>query len=469
MLQLNLLKAYRKHKKDKVILAPLSDKDEHPFVTIQLPIYNELYVVDRLLDNITKFDYPKDKYEIQVLDDSTDETAKHAAMKVEAFQKQGYNIYHLHRVNRTGFKAGALKEGMKTAKGEFIAIFDADFLPKPDFLKRSLPYFHDQRVGVVQSRWEHINEDYSLLTKLQAFQLNVHFTVEQAGRCEAGHFLQFNGTAGIWRTRAIEDAGGWHSDTLTEDLDLSYRAQMKGWKVKYVEDITCPAELPADMHSWKSQQFRWMKGGAENSRKLIPFILNSDLPLNTKFHACMHLMASSIFLIIFWAGLISVAVLYAMDDLNLKATFLGFCLLGTLSVMALFYEANNMTCWKEKPTALKLWRFMVLFPLFTALSMGLSLHNTIAVIQGWIGKKSAFIRTPKFNIQCMTDSIKGNNYLSQKINWTTWLEALIFLYFLFAIGLGFYLEYYSFLLFHILLMVGFGLNCIYSLLHLRAK
>jgi cellulose synthase/poly-beta-1,6-N-acetylglucosamine synthase-like glycosyltransferase len=469
MMQLNLLKAYRKHKRDKVILPPLKDGDDFPFVTIQLPIFNELYVVDRLLDNITKLDYPRDRFEIQVLDDSTDETVNHAAMKVQSYLNEGFNIYHIHRVNRQGFKAGALKEGMKTAKGEFIAIFDADFLPNPDFLKRSLPYFSEQNIGVVQTRWEHLNEDYSLLTKLQAFQLNVHFTVEQAGRCEAGHFLQFNGTAGIWRTRTIEEAGGWHSDTLTEDLDLSYRAQMKGWKIKYVEDITCPAELPAEMHGWKSQQFRWMKGGAENSRKLIPFILNSNLPLSTKFHACMHLMASGIFLIIFWVALISVPVLYAMDDLELKATFLGFCLLGTLSVMALFYEANNMMCWQEKSTSQKLLRFLFLFPAFTALSMGLSLHNSIAVIQGWIGKKSSFVRTPKFNIQSLKDTLKRNNYVIQKISWTTWIDALVCLYFVFAIALGIYIEYYSFILFHVLLMAGFGLNFIYTLIHLRVK
>jgi cellulose synthase/poly-beta-1,6-N-acetylglucosamine synthase-like glycosyltransferase len=332
-----------------------------------------------------------------------------------------------------------------------------------------MPYFNESNVGVVQTRWGHINEDYSLLTKLQAFQLNVHFTVEQAGRSEAGHFLQFNGTAGIWRTRAIEEAGGWHSDTLTEDLDLSYRAQMRGWKIKFVEDITCPAELPAEMQGWKSQQFRWMKGGAENSRKLIPFILHSNLPLATKFHACMHLMASGIFLIIFWVALISVPVLYAMDDLELKATFLGFCLLGTLSVMALFYEANNMMCWKEKDTKNKFWRFLYLFPAFTALSMGLSLHNSIAVIQGWAGKKSSFVRTPKFNILSVKDKLKNNTYSIHKINWTSWVDALICAYFIFAIGLGVYIEYYSFILFHTLLMVGFGINFIFTVRQLSLK
>ena len=246
---------------------------------------------------------------------------------------------------------------MKHAEGEFIAIFDADFLPEPDFLIKAMPYFHNDKIGVVQTRWEHLNEDYSLLTKLQAFQLNVHFTVEQAGRCAAGHFLQFNGTAGIWRRTAIDEAGGWHSDTLTEDLDLSYRAQLKGWKIQYVEDIICPAELPAEIYGLKSQQFRWMKGGAENTRKLLPTILKADLPASIKFHSAMHLMASGIFFIILWVGILSVPVLWAMDDLGLKATFMGFCLLGTLAVMSVFYEANVMMCWKEKGVTNRFCKF----------------------------------------------------------------------------------------------------------------
>ena len=469
LLQLNLLKAYRKQKKNKVLLPELKDSDYHPLVTIQLPIFNELYVIDRLLDNITKLDYPKDRMEIQVLDDSTDETKEHAKNKIAQYQALGFDIHHIHRTDRSGFKAGALKEGTKVCKGEFIAIFDADFLPEPDFLKKSMPYFNNPNIGVVQTRWEHINEDYSLLTKLQAFQLNVHFTVEQAGRCAAGHFLQFNGTAGIWRKTCIDEVGGWQSDTLTEDLDLSYRAQLKGWKIQYVEDIICPAELPAEMYGLKSQQFRWMKGGAENSRKLLPVILKSNLPLATKFHAFMHLVSSGIFLMIFWVALISVPVLYAMDDMELKATFLGFCLLGTLAVMSVFYEANNMMCWKEKNVKHRIWRFMTLFPTFMAISMGFSFHNSIAVLEGYFGKKSAFIRTPKFNLTTLKDKILQNRYLVQKITMKTWIEAFICLYFIFAIALAIYIEYYSFLLFHVLLMYGFGLNFYYSVRHLSFK
>lgn len=469
LMQLNLLKAYRRQKKNKQTLKPLQEGDHFPMVTVQLPLFNELFVVDRLLDNITSLVYPKDKLQIQVLDDSTDETIAHASAKVDFYKSKGFDIEYIHRTNREGFKAGALKEGMLKAKGEFIAIFDADFLPDSDFLLRALPHFTHEKVGVVQTRWAHLNEDYSLLTRLQAFQLNVHFTVEQAGRCEAGHFLQFNGTAGIWRKATIDDAGGWHSDTLTEDLDLSYRAQLKGWKINFVEDITCPAELPIEIYGYKSQQFRWMKGGAENSKKLLPVILKSDLPFKTKFFAGMHLLSSSIFLVIFWVAAISVPVLYAMDDLGLKATFLGFCLLGTLSMLAVFYEANVITCWKDQSLAKRLLNFAILFPVFMAVSMGLSFHNSIAVIQGFRGKKSSFVRTPKYSIISLRDTLKSNNYLIQKIDWKTWTEALICLYFIFAIGLAFRIDYYSFLMFHIMLMFGFGINFFYSLRHLSLK
>ncbi len=230
-----------------------------PKVTVQLPVYNELYVVERLIDDICELDYPKDRLDIQVLDDSTDETTAIIKNKCLHYQALGQDITHIHRTNRSGYKAGALKEGLEVAKGEFITIFDADFLPQPDFLKKCIPYFQNPKIGVVQTRWEHINENYSLLTMLQAFQLNVHFTIEQSGRQSGDHFLQFNGTAGTWRKTAILDAGGWHSDTLTEDLDLSFRAQLKGWVIYYLQEIGSPAELPAEMNGLKSQQHRiWL-------------------------------------------------------------------------------------------------------------------------------------------------------------------------------------------------------------------
>ena len=270
--QLNLVYIYRKAKKNKKIpsSAIISEDYEYPQVTIQLPVYNELYVVERLIDATAKFEWPADKLEIQVLDDSNDVTVEVIERKVKQWQEKGVDVQQIRRADRKGFKAGALQYGLSIAKGEFIAIFDADFVPQPDFLKNSVPHFEqDEKIGVVQTRWGHINEKYSMLTKLQAFGLNTHFFVEQNGRSQGGHFLNFNGTAGIWRKQCIEDAGGWKADTLTEDLDLSYRAQLKGWQIFYTPDIVALAELPAAMGAIKSQQYRWTKGAAETSKKVI--------------------------------------------------------------------------------------------------------------------------------------------------------------------------------------------------------
>jgi cellulose synthase/poly-beta-1,6-N-acetylglucosamine synthase-like glycosyltransferase len=273
LLQLNLLRHYLG--REKSAPAPPLNAETMPFVTIQLPLYNEPYVAERLIDNIVALDYPRDRFEVQILDDSTDSTTELCEKKAAFHRNQGVDIRVIHRTDRKGYKAGALAEGLLQARGEFVAIFDADFLPTPQFLQKTVPYFQEAKVGVVQTRWSHLNEDYSLFTKLQALQLNVHFTIEQMGRKAGHHFLQFNGTAGIWRKRAIDDAGGWKADTLTEDLDLSFRAQLNHWEIVYLEDIESPAELPVEMNGIKSQQFRWMKGGAENARRLAPMILKS--------------------------------------------------------------------------------------------------------------------------------------------------------------------------------------------------
>ena len=274
-----------------------SNTDEIPFVTIQLPVFNEIYVMERLLKNIVRIDYPKDKLEIQVLDDSTDESVDSTATLIKALQKEGFDIQHIQRTNRDGFKAGALKEGLVIAKGEYIAIFDADFLPQTDWLKRTIPFFKDEAVGVVQTRWGHINRNYSILTKIQAFALDAHFTLEQVGRSSKGHFINFNGTAGVWRKTCIIDAGNWEGDTLTEDLDLSYRAQLKDWKFKYLEHVETPAELPVAISAARSQQFRWNKGGAENFQKMMRRVLKSkNISAKTKLHSLLHLLNSTMFL-----------------------------------------------------------------------------------------------------------------------------------------------------------------------------
>ncbi|HPE82125.1 MAG TPA: glycosyltransferase family 2 protein, partial [Aequorivita sp.] len=280
----NYLTARKGHKNSPTF--DFSKEVEIPKVTIQLPVYNELYVMQRLLDNIAQIDYPKDKLEIQVLDDSTDESFAQTAQHIRELQKTGLDIQHITRKNREGFKAGALKEGLKIAKGEYIAIFDADFLPKKDWLKNTVPYFKDPEIGVVQTRWSHLNRDYSILTRVQAFALDAHFTLEQVGRNSKGHFINFNGTAGVWRKECILDAGNWEGDTLTEDLDLSYRAQLKMWKFKYLEEVETPAELPMVISAARSQQFRWNKGGAENFQKMAWRVFKShDVSFKTKLHS----------------------------------------------------------------------------------------------------------------------------------------------------------------------------------------
>ena len=273
--QLNLLFNYKsaKKKKDTSPKFNLKNNIEIPFVTVQLPVYNEMYVMERLLNNIVKLDYPVEKLEIQVLDDSTDQSVITTIAQIKELQKTGINIRHIRRTNRKGFKAGALKEGLEIAKGEFIAIFDADFLPQKNWLLETIPYFKNDKIGVVQTRWGHINRNYSTLTKIQAFALDANFTLEQVGRNTNGHFINFNGTAGVWRKKCILDAGNWEGDTLTEDLDLSYRAQLKKWKFKYLEHVKTPAELPVIISAARSQQFRWNKGGAENFQKMIKHIL----------------------------------------------------------------------------------------------------------------------------------------------------------------------------------------------------
>ena len=470
-LQFHLLYFYKKHhsREAKNPATPEELPDELPFITIQLPVFNEQYVVERLVDQIVKLDYPKDKYEIHLLDDSTDETIEISRKKVEEYKAKGFNIDLIHRTDRSGYKAGALKEAMHRAKGNFIAIFDAYFLPRTDFLKATIPYFNNPKTGLVQTRWEHINEGYSVLTRLQAMQLNVHFTVEQQGRKAGNCLLQFNGTAGVWRRSCIEDAGGWEADTLTEDLDLSYRAQLKGWDISYLEKFGSPAELPAEMNGLKSQQFRWMKGGAENARKLLPTVWKSDITTRKKLHATGHLMGSGVFICIFISAIISVPLLSVLQIVGIDIRFMGIFLLGLPAILAVYYVANVQAELEKQPFLKKLVKFIFLFPVFLALSMGLSLHNTIAVIQGYLGKQSPFVRTPKFNIKNIKDSFKKQKYLGRKISWTTLLEGFLSLYFLGGFLLGLYIDQNTFLIFHAMLMIGFGSICFYSVRHVSFK
>jgi len=467
--QLNLLYHYLKQAKHKAVLDTIPEHKDWPFVTVQLPIYNEMYVVDRLIDKICQFDYPKDKFEIQIIDDSTDETVDISKRKVAEYTAKGFDIKLVQRDNRIGYKAGALKHANEFAKGEYLAIFDADFLPRKDFLKATVPYFDDEKVGVVQTRWEHINQNYSLITKLQALQLNVHFTVEQSGRKAGNFLLQFNGTAGVWRKACIDDAGGWEADTLTEDLDLSYRAQMKGWEIKYLEKFGSPAELPAEMNGLKSQQFRWMKGGAENARKLLPTVWKSDMPFSKKLQATSHLLSSGVFMFILLAGLVSVPLVFLLETIVVDVKYFAVFLISMVCVISVYYVANVEAELNRKSYLKTLLKFVLLFPVFLSLSMGLSLHNTIAVLQGYRGKKSPFIRTPKFAIKNISDSFKKENYLAKKLPWTTIFEGILAIYFVGGIVAGMYLQNTTFIAFHSLLAFGFGTICFYSVRHYTIK
>jgi len=466
-MQLNLALAYSKQKKAPEIKSTTMNDSDLPFVTVQLPVYNELYVIERLLESVAKLDYPKEKLEIQLLDDSTDESFEIATKKVEELKGLGLNIYQVKRPERKGYKAGALAFGMKEIKGEFIAIFDADFIPDPKFLKKTIPHFyHSKEVGVVQTRWQHLNKNYSLLTRLQAFALDAHFTVEQVGRNTLGHFINFNGTAGVWRKSCIEDAGGWQSDTITEDLDLSYRAQMKGWKFVYLEDVLSPAELPAEMNSLKSQQFRWTKGAAECAVKNLPKVLkDKNIDLKTKFHACFHLLNSFVFICIFSTAILSVPVLLIKHNFDgYDSIFkLASVFVTSFIILSYFYWLSSSS--NEKTGFKSFLTFVYRFPLFLSVSMGLSLHNSIAVVEGYMGKKTPFVRTPKFALNEKSGTWVNKKYRALKINTLTVVEILFTLYFLAAIGYAFYLEDYGLMPFHIMLALGFGIVSFYSVKH----
>ncbi len=457
--QLSLLGHYFRSKKQKEN-APLFDLlniEETPFVTIQLPIYNEMYVVERLLHNISTIDYARERLEVQVLDDSTDESMEITRRLIIELQQKGLDIQHITRKNRQGFKAGALKEGLSVAKGEFIAIFDSDFLPKKDWLQKTVPYFKDEKIGVVQTRWGHINRDYSLLTKIQAFALDFHFIMEQTGRNFGKHFINFNGTAGIWRKACIEDAGNWSGDTLTEDLDLSYRAQMKKWNFKYLEDVETPAELPIVMSAARSQQFRWNKGAAENFQKNFKSLLQDKTQtIGTKIHGFFHLLNSSFFIVLLLLAVLSVPVLYIKNTNPQYSGFFNFIAVFTVSAV-IFLICYWVTWSKLHGKSIKSYlNFTGMFFAFFSAAMGLSLHNSLAVIEGHLGKRSEFVRTPKFNIGKLDGNWKTNKYLNKTLSVNIILEILLWIYFGFAIYSAFRLNDYGLLIFHLMLFAGFG-------------
>lgn len=461
--QLNLLINYLSAQKNQVTgpVFDLSNPQDVPFVTIQLPVYNEAYVMERLLDNIALMDYPSDKLEIQVLDDSTDETVETTKAHVERLAATGLDIKHITRRKREGYKAGALKEGLVDAKGEFIAIFDADFLPETDWLNKTIIYFKDPEIGVVQTRWGHLNREYSILTQIQAFALDAHFTLEQVGRNSKGHFINFNGTAGIWRKETIIDAGNWEGDTLTEDLDLSYRAQLKNWKFKYLENVTTPAELPMVISAARSQQFRWNKGGAENFRKMIKRVLTSpNIDFKTKMHGVLHLLNSTMFLNVLIVGVLSIPMLYIKNEyahLKLYFIVMSFFVISTIIFFICYWFMYKNTYGGGFK---KFISYIGMFFAFFSIAMGFSLHNSLAVIQGHMGRRSEFVRTPKFNLAAVGGNWKTNKYIKKNISRNVILEGILMCYFAFGMYSAFIVGDqggdFGLFPFHLMLFMGFG-------------
>ncbi|HEY3359100.1 MAG TPA: cellulose synthase family protein [Polyangia bacterium] len=427
---------------------------ELPRVTVQLPMFNEMYVVERLLDAVARIDYPRDRFQIQVLDDSTDETREIAQRKVAELVGRGLDVEYVHRSDRTGFKAGALENGLKTATGEFVLIFDADFVPEPSILRKTVHFFTDDGIAMVQVRWEHVNRGFSSLTEAQALMLDGHFVMEHAGRNWSGRFFNFNGTAGIWRRSAIADAGGWQHDTLTEDMDLSYRAQLKGWRFIYLPEVVAPAELPVEMRSFKSQQFRWAKGSIQVARKLLPTIMRADVPWRVKMEAFFHLTNN------FAYPLLLILSILLLPNLIVRTTH-GWrevlmidlpLFFGTTVSIASFYIASER---EIDPTQGRLWKTVRQLPLVLSLGIGLCVNQTRAVIEAMIGRETEFVRTPKHGV-----ALKGESWVAKKYraarDFVPYVELALALYFGIAMVIAARGGHYVSMPFLALFLVGFG-------------
>ena len=457
-----LVYLYYKNKKNRTT-EPFEKFSELPRVTIQLPIFNERFVVERLLDAVGRLNYPHDKLDIQVLDDSTDETAHVARALVEQSVSQGLPVTYLHRSNRAGFKAGALAEGLKTAQGEFIAIFDADFVPPEDFLLRTIHHFTDPKVGMVQTRWTHINRNYSFLTEVEAILLDGHFVLEHAGRARSNVFFNFNGTAGLWRRQAIEEAGGWQHDTLTEDTDLSYRAQLQGWKFVYLQDVECPAELPVEMTAFKTQQARWAKGLIQTSKKILPQVLKSEQRFHVKLEAWYHLTANLSYPLMI---VLSVLLLPAMIIRFYQGWFqmlyidLPLFMASTFSISSFYLVSQRELFPRRWPRAL------LYLPFLMALGIGLTVTNTRAVLEALLGRQSAFARTPKYRVESRKDKVRFSSY-RRRLGWVPWVELLIGCYFAITVYYAVENENYITVPFLALFVLGYWYTGLMSLLEGR--
>lgn len=436
-----------------------SAPDQLPMVTVQAPMYNEKFVAKRIIDAITAMDYPRDRLQIQVIDDSTDESVEIVAGHVAAYKAEGFDIIHLHRSNRRGYKAGALADAMAQVKGEYIAIFDADFIPNPDFLLKTLPHFSDEKVGLVQTRWTYLNTSKNMLTRLQSIMLDAHFGIEQVTRFGQKAFFNFNGTAGIWRKETIINAGGWRADTLTEDTDLSYRAQIKGWKFIYRPDIGCPSEIPDNMSAFKLQQHRWAKGAIEVMRKLLPTIWAADIPRHAKVEASFHLTGNLCYLFMFIDS-----VFFLLPSVHIRES-MGFNILAWLD-LPIFAFASLSHAWFFLSSQTQLYGRVIdklyIMPALLATSIGLGVNNGRAVIEALIGYKTGFARTPKSgdqNSYAMKDSYHVNSQ-----TWSNYFElAMSALYGMFTY-LAFSKAYWVVVPFLALFTFGFFYTGISSLI-----
>jgi cellulose synthase/poly-beta-1,6-N-acetylglucosamine synthase-like glycosyltransferase len=418
-----LVYCYTKHRAN--IPAKPAEPAHWPTVTIQLPIYNERYVIERLVEAISRLEYPRDLFEVQVLDDSTDETQQVAQTCVERYRALGLNVSYIHRANREGYKAGALANGLNSATGEFIAIFDADFQPAADFLRLTLPYFSDPKLAMVQTRWTYLNRDYSALTEVESILLDGHFVIEHGARARSGRFFNFNGTAGVWRREAIDDAGGWQHDTLTEDTDLSYRAQLRGWQFLYLADIECPSELPVEMNAFKAQQARWAKGLMQTAKKILPRVMRADLPAGVKTEAFFHLTANisyPLMVVLSTLLLPAMIVRFYQGWVQMLLIDLPLFLASSCSISG-FYLASQRALYPNS------WKRKIIYlPFVMAVGIGLSVRNAKAVIEALFGMHSEFARTPKYRIEGHAGSWRRKSYRN-RAGWMPYVEVALGLYF----------------------------------------
>jgi cellulose synthase/poly-beta-1,6-N-acetylglucosamine synthase-like glycosyltransferase len=454
---------YYRHKKNATVEPP-SRFAELPRVTVQLPIFNEQYVIDRLIDAVCSLDYPQDKLDIQLLDDSTDETVQVAEAIVERYRAAGHPISYIHRTNRYGYKAGALDHGLTTAKGEYIAIFDADFVPPPDWLMQVVHHFAEPGVGLVQTRWTHLNRDYSFLTQVEAILLDGHFVLEHGGRSRAGVFFNFNGTAGMWRRTAIEEAGGWQHDTLTEDTDLSYRAQLKGWQFKYLQHVECPAELPIEMTAFKTQQARWAKGLIQTSKKILPQVFASDAPLHTKIEAVYHLTANLSYPLMV---VLSVLLMPAMIIRFYQGWFQMLLIDFPLMMMSTFSISSFYLVSQKELYPRSWWKTVIYLPFLMALGIGLTVTNTRAVMEALFGIKSSFKRTPKYRVEKRGEKSSAATKYRKRLGIVPWIELVIGCYFALTVWYAISNENFFTIPFLLLFVIGYWYTGLLSLLQGR--